>query len=78
MEEKPAFINTEVPAEGNRRARQNHQRFFIQPHDTILCGAYANQIVVSHEQVLTYIQPTIDQFVASTNARSVQVSAGLA
>lgn len=64
------FINTEVPGGKviDQALTKIIQRFFIQPHVRFFARLNANQIVVSHEQVLTYIQPAIDQFVASANA----------
>ncbi|EFE05393.1 hypothetical protein CIT292_11256 [Citrobacter youngae ATCC 29220] len=60
-----AFINTEVSGRQivDQTLAKIIERFLIEAHKRLFARFQANQIVVSHEQVLTNIQPTIDQFV---------------
>jgi hypothetical protein len=64
-----AFINTEMTGRQivDQPLAKVIERFFIKPHKRFFARLKANQIVVRHEQVLTNIQPAVDQFVVSMN-----------
>ena len=61
------FINTEMTGRKvvDQTLAKIIERFFVKTHERFFARLKANQIVVSHEQVLTNIQPAVDQSMVS-------------